>query len=411
MKRELPRIKTIRGDKHLKKQKKQFVITLLLIFFPTFFLFPLMSLILSDTLGEIIRNGIFSLFFSLGLTYLYFYNYNAEKLDYDNREHPYRFLIVYSIGLLASLVFPLIDCSAWAFMAIGVSIALFTNSFIGAFSASGLMMFSLVLSSGDVVTFFVYFLSTMLAISLFQDIEDNFKVTPYIMSSSIIMVVLEVAGFIMLQNEELSYEQFILIFINLAVNVLAISGSLKYFNQFVANKYRDKFLELNDQEYKALIALKEISKEEYFRSIHTAYLVERMAAATGCDVNVAKNCAYYHRIKKVFEFTKEQCEEFVADNEFPPKAAKLLLDFLDKDSKLIAKESCFVYLSDKFISTLMAIFAEDKTKKIDYEELVSALLDKNFVKDTLSESELTQKDLRTVKEIILKETLYYDFLR
>lgn len=392
-------------------KRRQFISTLLIMFFSTFLFVPAMSYIIANTSGEIIRNGIFSLFFSLGVVFLFYYLHKADKLDYDNREHPYRFLIVYSIGLVASLIFPLIDNSAWAFMAIGVSIALFSNAFMGLFCSLGFLAISLVLSDGDVITLFVYFLATSIAIALFQDIEDNFKVTPYIMSSNIILFVLEVAGFIMLRNEELSFERFIVIFINLSVNILAISGSLKYFNQFVANKYRDKFLELNDQEYKVLTALKEISKEEYFRSIHTAYLVERMASATGCDVNVAKNCAYYHRVKKVFGFDKKQCEEFVEDNQFPPKAAKLLLDFLDKDCKLIEKEACFVYLSDKFISTLMAIFSEDKNKKVDYEELVSALLDKNFVKETLSESELTQKDLRTVKEIILKETLYYDFLR
>lgn len=395
----------------MKKKSIRSNLAIMLLFFESVAFVFLASFLYKDTLGELIRNGVFALFFALGLVYLMLYYFSSDRFDYDNREHLLRFTVVYTIGILASMLFPLLDKSAWAFMAIGVALSLFSNSFVGAYTVTGLIMFSGLLSDGNIVTFFVYFLSSFIAIILFSDIEDNFKVTPYLIISSIVLFVLEVAGFIILENKELSFEQFIFSFVNLSVNILAICGSLKYFNQFVANKYRDKYLELNDQEYKALIAIKDISKEEYFRSIHTAYLVERMALATGCDVKVAKNCAYYHRIKKVFNFSQKQCEEFVTDNEFPPKAASLLLSFLDKDSKLVEKEACFVYLSDKFISTLMAIFAKDNKEKIDYEELVSTLFDKNFVKETLSESDLTQKDLRIVKEIILKETLYYDFLR
>lgn len=372
---------------------------------------PAVSFLYNASAGEIIRNSVFSLFYSLGLLYLLHFFALSNKLDYDNYEHPYRFLIIFSGGLTLSFVLPLIDKKAWPVVMFAIVLCLFSNAFTAAYCVFGFLLYAQLLSGGEITTFFVYLFASMVGIILFQNIEDNFKVTPYLIISGLIMLVTEIAGFVLLLNDELSFDQVVIPVVNVVINILGVAGALKYFNQKIANRYRDKYLELNDQEYKALIELKDISKDEYFRSIHTAYLAERMANAIGCDVYLTKNCAYYHRIKKVFQMNRDDCEKFVSDNGFPPKAAELLLSFLDESQKLISKESGIVYLSDKFISTITALFKQDRNIKIDYNELVSSLFNKDFVKDTLSESELTYKDFNTIKAIILKETLYYDFLR
>lgn len=392
--------------------KKKAIWVSIITFLISILLVPLCSFFYGETLGAIIRNAIFALVFALGLVYIFLYSFFSESFDYDNHEHPYRFLLFYSICLFVSLISPLVDKKTWIFLSIGVILSLYSNAIIGIYASSGMLLFSILLSgNADAVTFFVFFIAMAIGVMLFRDIDENFRVMPYICISSLILFMLELSGFIMLENLDFTIEVFIFPIVGIVVNILALIGALKYFNQFVANRYRDKFLELNDQEYSALIDLKNQSKEEYFRSIHTAYLAERIANAIKCDVNVTKNCAYYHRIKKAFNYSDKDCLEFVEKNEFPPSAAKMLLSFLDKDSKLIAKEAGVVYISDKVISLLMALFANNKDAKIDYDDMITTMFEKNYFKDTLSDSELNQHDFKVIKEILLKETLYYDFLR
>lgn len=395
----------------MNKLKKSFKWSAFLIFVFSVCFLPLFSFLYGKTNGESLRNGIFSLFYGFGLLYFYIYSKGFEGFEYDNAEHPFRFLLTFLLSLVCSMLFPLVDKNVWFFLSIGIALSLFSNAYLALYSVTGMILFSCILSGNDLITFCVYLLPTFIGILLFQNIDKSFKVSNSIFISVLVLGIVEVAGFVLLSNAKLSADQFIMPVVNIAINTLLLIFVLKFFNQNVANKYRNKFLELNDQEYKELLRLKETSKEEYFRSIHTAYLSERIALAIGCDVDVCKNLAYYHRIKKAFSLNEKECEKFTVDNGFPPKASRQLLEFLNKDTRIVTKEASVVFISDKFISSLMNIFSKDKNIDLDYTALVDALLDKNFVKESLSDSDLTQKDFKTIREIMLKETLYYDFLR
>lgn len=373
---------------------------------------PLVSYLYGNIRAVNIRNTVFALFFALLLCFVYMYLIKAGKMDYDNGDHPYRFLFTYLVAFALSMILPLIDQTGWPFMCFCVAISLFTNSLLGIYSATGLLAFTVMISDrGDISAFLVYFLACFIACLLFQDIENNFKVGGSIAISAILMFVFETAGFVIFVNRELSAEEFIIPLVNVLVNVLVLFLCLKYFNEKVANRYRNKYLELNDQGYSVLLELKERSAEEYYRSIHTAYLVERIANSIGCDVDVAKNCAYYHRIKKAFGYSPEDCRDFVEKHQFPPKAAMVLLDFLSKDPKVDSKEAGIVYLADKFISSIQMIFKKDSKAKVDYGELLETIISKDYIRKNLVNSDLSIKDCRLLKEVILKETLYYDFLR
>lgn len=396
----------------MNNQGKTLVITSLTIFFSTIILSLSGSYIFQKTTGEIIRIMVLSSLFSLFAVFVYLYEYFKDSFDNDNKEHLYRFLIVYGASLILSVVFPFMDKSGWPFIVISVSLVLFSNLYIGAFFSSGLLMISCLLSSdGDCITYVVYFMASMIALVVFHSLDENFNATVSIFITVLSLFMLETAGFIFLENEELSAEQFIMPIVNIAINTMTLFWVLKYYNENIANRYRNKYMELNDQEYSQLIRLKEKSIDEYFRSIHTAYLTERIAKACDCNVEVAKNLAYYHRIKKVFEYTQNDIKRFVIDNGFPPEAARAVVEFSDKNAMLIHKESCIVYLSDKLISTLMAIFSKDKKASVNYDELIDTLLDKQYINEALENSDLSRKDYRTIRHIMKQETLYYDFLR
>ena len=263
----------------------------------------------------------------------------------------------------------------------------------------------------DIVTYYVYFTAVIIAAVLFQDIDKSFRVVPAIAISNLVLFIFETAGFVILKNEELSAEQFVIPITNVVINCIVMFFVLKYFNTKVANRYRNKYQEINDQEYIALSNLKNKSKEEYFRSIHTAYLAERMARSIGCDVDLVKNCAYYHRIKHAYSYSDTEFQGFLESNQFPPEASALLTEYIGQESKPTSKEAGIVYISDKLIATLMSLFAKDKDIKLDYKELIATLIDKNMFKSNMAECDLSIKDYNAIKEILLKETLYYDFLR
>lgn len=393
-------------------KKQNYIITSLVMFLFTVGLTFGAGFLYGNTIGELIRLIVIVTFCAAIFVFTYLYSFFAGKLDYDNAEHPYRFMHTFLAMLALSLLFPLIDKSAWVFLSFAVCLSLFSNAFTALSGATLLITISMMLSQNSEATaFIIYFVVSLFGVMLFQDIEADFQVGFSIFLSCLLLFVFETAGFILLANKDLSLEQFIMPTVNVFVNIIVLFWVLKYFNEYVANKYRNKYLELNDQEYKALIELKETSKEEYFRSIHTAYLVERIANKIGANVDVAKNLSYYHRLRKVYNYSPEECEKFVADNGFPPDCKIALLEFWDKSKPLITREASIVYLSDKMISTLMTLFAKDKTVEVDYEKLVNTLLDKKTLKDTLDESLLTQSDIVNIKKVLLMETLYYDFLR
>ena len=392
--------------------QKRYFVTGIITSLSTALIIPLFSYVYGAAKTDIIKNSVFGLLFSVGLFCFVLFFYSNGKLDYDNSEHPYRFLLVYSLILGFSVLFPLIDQKAWVFMGACIVLSLFSQPILSLYCAAGLIMISVLLSeTHDATVFLVYFLPCAIGIMLFQNIEDDFEVGKNIFIASLTLFAFETAGFVIFENKNLSAEQFIMPIVNVMVNVLLFFLCLKYFNEKVANKYRNKYLELNDQSYSVLLELKEKSVSEYFRSIHTAYLTERIANAVNCDVDAAKNCAYYHRIKKVFSYTLEEVKKFVKEHQFPPKAQEVLLEYLGKGQKLDSREACIVYISDMFISSLQTVFGKDKKAKVDYKELIDTILNKDYVKKNISESRLQLNDLRLIREIILKETLYYDFLR
>lgn len=395
----------------MKLRAKQYVLSILLALSAVIGTLLISLFVYKINTGYLLRNSVFVVFYALGLIYIYFYCAHFGKLEYDNNEHPLRYFLSFFVCIIITNLFPLIDIKVWFFVGMAVTMALFSNSLIGIYSVSGMIIYSSLLAGNpSIVIFFVYFLSSIMAIMFFQDIEHNFNFSLSIFSAMLIMFVLETAGFILLANTELNAEQFVMPIVNMVVNSLILFFVLKFFNQSVSNKYRNKYLIINDQEYKTFTELREKSEEEYFRCVHTAYLAERMAALMNCDINLTKTIAYYHRIKNVFKFSDEQCIEYLEINEFPPEAVEKLKEYFQSE-ELTSKETGIVYLCDLFICTIMTAFKADAKANLNYSELVKSLLKKEFNKPVLSNSLITRQDLNHINDVFLKETLYYDFLR
>jgi membrane-associated HD superfamily phosphohydrolase len=185
------------------------------------------------------------------------------------------------------------------------------------------------------------------------------------------------------------------------------------FGVYIIRKSNDMYMEINDVEFPLLVSLKEKDKDEFFRAVHTGYLAEKVAGCLGLDERAVKTCAYYHRIGVLDGATKwGDMEHYFLDNKFPDDAVELLHEYSEPTKgSLRTKEVLTVQLSETVIASIMSLLKENKDANIDYEKLIDDLLDKKEQSGELKDYEVTYNEYFTIRKLIKKEKLYYDFLR
>ena len=146
--------------------------------------------------------------------------------------------------------------------------------------------------------------------------------------------------------------------------------------------------------------------------MHTAYLSDRIAKKLGLDDQAAKACAYYHRIgllegDNTWENVYKVCREY----RFPPNAQQILKEYVDAEEKVQSAETMVVLFSDRVVSSVLQIFAEDPKREIDYEELIEQIFREQMQIPELWENRITLAQFSAMKEQFIEEKLYYDFLR
>ena len=114
---------------------------------------------------------------ALLVLYVFWSSAANGKLDFDNREKFGRFTLFYYIGLALVSVFPVLPYSGWPFMVIFTALALFGNMVVGITAGSVLLMIAVFMTPGmSAEVFVLYFMSGVVAVSLFQNLDESFKV-------------------------------------------------------------------------------------------------------------------------------------------------------------------------------------------------------------------------------------------
>lgn len=330
--------------------------------------------------------------------------YLEQELAYDNGEHYYRFWICYLIGLAGAFVCAFLPIAGWPYMAIYVLLALFSNMSAGILSASVLLMISILLGGGTTVTFLLYFLTGLFAVTLFKHLDDNFKIGLKMFLSLLCFLVCETAVMVLLANERLSVELFVIPVVNIIISGILLFVILKLFSSLVIYKDREKYLELNDTENAILVEYRSTSKDDYMHSIHTAYFCERIAAKLSLNVEDLKCAAYYHKIA-------EAKPEMLEEQQFPPRVKGLLLEFFDKKTPVKRKETVVLVCADTVMSTIQYMISKSEERGLDYDYIIDNVF-KHFAEtEAFVQSDITMKEIKTMQSIFKGEKLYYDFLR
>ena len=97
--------------------------------------------------------------------------------------------------------------------------------------------------------------------------------------------------------------------------------------------------------------------------------------------------------------------------EYPQTVYRVLKEYLDKDEKLVMKETIVLMIADTVISSISYLFSKDSKAQIDYEKLIQAVFKKKFESGLFQYSMISLGELEEMKKILTEERLYYDFLR
>lgn len=336
-----------------------------------------------------------------------------NNLLYDNKEHFGRFAWFYLAGLAASVLFPILPVSGWAYPAIFAVMGLVSNQVVGIGTGSTFLLLSVLLEpQGSYSEFFMYFVSGTVAIVLFSYVDETFRVgLPMLVSLSIFVVCIG-ANMILTENMPISFETGFIILANLLVCILLLLVFLRYYSTAVVHKNHDKYMEINDPECPILVELKNKSKSEYYQAVHTAYLSDKIAKRLKLNDAATKTCGYYHKIGTLkggnsWDAIHEVCQEF----DFPPDAIALLKEYTDKESYLTSKETIVVLFADTLVASILYLFSKNPKVQPDYNQIIEAIYQKKLDSGILDKSKITMGELKEMKKLLMEEKLYYDFLR
>ena len=174
-----------------------------------------------------------------------------SQLDYDNDEHLMRFWIAVWSCLLLSLACTFLPVGGWPFLPVFVVLSLFSNLPVGILFSSVFLMIASFEGQTQGI-FFLYFISGIFAACLFQHLEQEFAIGIPLFLSLFCLFLCETANVVLLTNEHLSLEQFLVPAANLVVSGILLLGILKFFSGAVVFRDRVRYLDLNDTENQIL---------------------------------------------------------------------------------------------------------------------------------------------------------------
>lgn len=372
----------------------------------------LCSFIFGQEMHYIIRNSVTA---GLGAGMIICLMAQAKEKNlyaYDNSQYCERFLICYLVAILTAFICGKLPSGGWPFLPIFVLLALFSNYIIGICAGSLFLMISIMLSGATVEIFFLYFISGVIAVCVFNGLDENYKVGIPVIISLLMLIVSITAEIILFENAKLSFDMFMIPLINVIITCILLIVILKIFSYLVIFKYRERYMEINDPECPLLVQLKENSKEEYYKAIHTAYLSDKIARKLGFDDKVTKAGGYYHRIGCLKgENTWDNVYEIGMEYKFPPEVLGVLREYLEKGNKIIHKEAAVIYFAEAVVSSILFLIAKDKDAKLDYNQIIDTVFDKKQENAVFLQCDLSVNELNQMKKMFKEEKLYYDFLR
>ncbi len=333
--------------------------------------------------------------------------YLDGELHYDNGEHLLRFWLGMAGGIAVCLACVFLPAEGWPFLPIFVMLALFSSPTAGTTASIVLLMIPSMLSGAAVGVFFLYLLNGLFGVLLFSRIEKEVKIGIPLFLSMFSLLVCETANRILIANKRPAPEDFVVPVVNLILSCVLLLGLIKVFSAQVVYPFRVPYLEINDTENPILVTCRQEDKETYFHSVHTAHFCERIAAKLSMDVDAVKCAAYYHKIV-------EKDPSVLSAQKFPPGAVRVLREYVDRNRRKGAvwqKETVVLLCADEIIRRITALLQENGDETPDYDRVIDGVFQELDERNVFLDSDLTLRELASMRRMFKEEKLYYDFLR
>lgn len=334
-----------------------------------------------------------------------------NMLDYDNGKHIGRFNIIWLISFLFACGFSFLPTAGWPYLSLFVLLALYSNVVLGLVSGIVLMAVSVLLSGAPFTIFALYLFAGLVGISMFSKLDENYKIGLPLSVSGMMLLVALTAGIVLFENSKLKLELFIIPFMNVVISIILLIIILKIFSSTVIFKYRERYLEITDPEYLLLVQLKEKSKDEYYKALHTAYFCDRISRKLNLDADACKSAGYYHILGSLTENqTWEEMNELCSQHSFPEPVVRIMEEYLHQGVCIKSKETAVLLMSEAVISAILHLLHETPNTKPDYNHVIETVFKAKLQTSKLNFCELTLEELHMMKSIFKEEKLYYDFL-
>lgn len=332
----------------------------------------------------------------------------------DNRKRLSDFWITYGCGLALSAACILMPDAVWPFMGIFVILGAYGGALAGSVGGASLLIMAVLLTGENIGVMIIYLSCGILAVILVSQYKKNSKpILPALVSLAVLFAMISF-GIIISAPDSVSAISFILPLVNVILSgIIMFAGLRIFYNRNIAVT-DDKYAILNDTSYPVLSKEKENDYNSYMIAIHTSYFCERISQKLGLDDRAMKCAGLYYRFCPAGDLNREN---FLKENDFPQKAALILTeytDFISKRSKgkVFSKECVVLVCAQMVVVTTFAMHSKNADLKIGdhIDKIVDATFDRYMQAETFASSDITFKELETVKNLFKGEKLYYDFL-
>ena len=334
-----------------------------------------------------------------------------KLLSYDNTAHMTRFYLIWILSLLFAMGFSFLPTAGWPYLFLFVLLSLYSNTMLGIVSGVVLLAISIMLSGASMSVFALYLFAGLVGVCMFSKLDENYKIGFPLIVSAMMLLVSLTGGIVLFENSKLKVELFIIPFLNVVISTILLLIILKIFSATVIFKYRDIYLEITDPEYELMTLLKDKSKAEYYKVIHTAYFCDRISRRLNLDADACKTAGYYHILGMLTENQNwDEVAQLCHIHKFPEPAMLILEEYLNPNVRMKQKETAVLFMSEAVISAILHLLHEGKKDKLDYNHIIETVFKTKSQTGKLDCCELTLEELHTMKSIFKEEKLYYDFL-
>lgn len=324
------------------------------------------------------------------------------------------FLAAFSILTLLVSMYPLMKPMAWPFLFIALLLGFLTDQRLAIASYTVLVILPCMMAHCDVNYVFLFLVSGLVVQLLFGKLDHSYRIGIPTFISACVFLVLSVADVFLFNDVALNIESFILPLVNVFMNLVLMIVVLHVYSRRFLHRFRDRYLTINDTEFVLLTEAREQDPGTYYRAIHTSYLVERLSGYFQFDRDSTKSASYYWRLleKRLQSQPEESAglQELLTEYEFPEEAVQLLAELMS-EKRPVTEEATAVYMADCVIGLLTDMFEKDQNVRLDYKDFFHTLFEEKYREGIFNQCDFSVRQIREMRELFIKEALYYDFLR